>query len=185
MQQGLVDQHLCTPLPLCQIHHGSGPSGPIIASLYTQLPQVMPHDERGRRVARQPTLFWMPHCEAALTDALLAANLEAGTLQNVVVLGNRFSGYQASWALPHRAQQQSTGGGGTSGSNAGSSGSRIAQLERPTTMLRLCEQGVAQEQRVSECRFPVASAFNDLGLHWFPPAWRQRLESGMEGLSVS
>lgn len=112
-------------------------------------------------MAAQPTLFWMPHCEAALTDALLAANLEAGTLHNVVVLGNRFSGYSASWALRHRAGQQ-----------------RGGALERPDAMLRLCEAGVAQEAAVAEAGFSVASAFNDLGLHWFPCDWRQRLQAG-------
>lgn len=122
------------------------------------LPQVCSQDEGGRRVARHPTLFFMPHCEAALTDALLDANFEAGTLANVVILGNRFSGYQHSWALPHRAQHAGSGG------------------ERPATMLRLCEAGVVREMQISESGFPVASAFNDLGLHWFPPDWRQHLQ---------
>ncbi|PRW33905.1 ROOT INITIATION DEFECTIVE 3 [Chlorella sorokiniana] len=44
--------------------------------------EVLAHDEGGRHVAEQPTLFWMPHCEAVLTDALLAANVAAGTLHN-------------------------------------------------------------------------------------------------------
>ena len=110
-------------------------------------------------MAAQPTLFWMPHCEAVLTDALLDANLAAGTLHNLVVLGNRFSGYQASWGLRHRPPEPGGSGGG----------------ERPDTMLRLCEAGAVQELSISECGFPVASAFNDLGLHWFPADWRQRL----------
>ena len=50
--------------------------------------------------------------------------------------------------------------------------------ERPDTLLRLCECGIVHELAVSECGFPVASAFNDLGLHWFPPDWRQRLTDG-------
>lgn len=128
----------------------------------------MPRSDGGRRVAAQPTLFWMPHCEAVLTDALLAANAAAGTLHNVVVLGNRFSGYQQRWALRHsaqQAQQQQPGGGG--GHDA----------ERPHTMLRLCECGAVRELPVAESGFPVASAFNDLGLHWFPPDWRQRLDA--------
>jgi hypothetical protein len=103
----------------------------------------------------------MPHCEAALTDALLAANLQAGTLAHVLILGNRFSGYQRSWALPHRAQQ---------------AGSGVHGGERPDTMLALCTAGAVHEAAVSESGFPVASAFNDLGLHCFPPDWRQRLK---------
>ena len=121
-------------------------------------------------MAEQPTLFWMPHCEAALTDALLAANAAAGTLHNCVVLGNRFSGYQASWALQHRGQKQPASGDG-----GGS--------ERPDTLLRLCGCGAVQEARVDECGFPVVSAFNDLGLHWFPPDWRQRLDAAAAGVT--
>ncbi|KAL4425368.1 hypothetical protein ABPG75_009384 [Micractinium tetrahymenae] len=184
--------------------------------------QVIPRNERGRRIAAAPTLFFMPHCEAALTDALLAANLAAGTLHNVVVLGNRFSGYQASWALRHHARQQQQpqqhqqqhqqqqqhqhqqhqqqhqqppqqqpptgrgpllqeqgtgaggghGGGGAAGSTGGGGG---GGGERPDTMLRLCDCGAVRELAISERGFPVASAFNDLGLHWFLPDWRDRL----------
>lgn len=127
----------------------------------TALPtQVLPHDEGGRRVAEQPTLFWMPHCEAVLTDALLTANAAAGTLHNVVILGNRFSGYRDSWALRQRAQQAASGSGSDDKDSS-------AVSERPETMLRLCECGAVQELRIDECGFPVASAFNDLGLHSF------------------
>ena len=126
--------------------------------------QVLTHDERGRRVAHRPTLFFMPHCEAVLTDALLQANLAASTLHNVVILGNRFSGYQQSWGMPHRWRQ--------------AAGPGAPLPERPDTLLRLCECGIVHELAVSECGFPVASAFNDLGLHWFPPDWRQRLTDG-------
>ncbi len=111
----------------------------------------------------------MPHCEAVLTDALLAANAAAGTLHNVVVLGNRFSGYRDSWALRQRAQQAE------SGSSGEQDGSRASG--RPATMLRLCECGAVQELRIEESGFPVASAFNDLGLHWFTLDWQQRLEA--------
>uniref|UniRef100_A0ACD5W7I0 Uncharacterized protein n=1 Tax=Avena sativa TaxID=4498 RepID=A0ACD5W7I0_AVESA len=46
-----------------------------------------------RRVA-DPTLFYMPHCEAALYDALLAANWEPrAQLRRVCVLGNSFRRY--------------------------------------------------------------------------------------------
>lgn len=137
--------------------------------------QVLPHDEGGRHVAEQPTLFWMPHCEAVLTDALLAANAAAGTLHNVVVLGNRFSGYQDRWALSQRAQQPSSG----STSSADSSSSS----ERPDTMLRLCERGAVHEMRIDECGFPAASAFNDLGLHSFSLDWRQHLDATAAGVT--
>jgi hypothetical protein len=35
-------------------------------------------DEGGARVAREPTFFYLPHCEVALCEALLAANGAAG-----------------------------------------------------------------------------------------------------------
>lgn len=152
----------------------------------------------------------MPHCEAALTDALLAANRTAGTLHNVVILGNRFSGYQASWALPCRTQQQQrlqqvagqhpgvrgqgahaagrccgggSGSGCSSGNGDGHNGGGGGRDERPATMLQLCDCGAVQELCVSERGFSVASAFNDLGLHWFPPDWQARLLQPPAGVS--
>lgn len=50
-------------------------------------------DGCGRRV-EEPTLFYMPHCEASLYDALLAANWEPrAQLRRVCVLGNSFRRY--------------------------------------------------------------------------------------------
>ncbi|XP_006654936.2 protein SENSITIVITY TO RED LIGHT REDUCED 1 [Oryza brachyantha] len=47
-----------------------------------------------RRRADEPTLFYMPHCEASLYDALLAANWEhPSRLRRVCVLGNSFRNY--------------------------------------------------------------------------------------------
>lgn len=47
-----------------------------------------------RRRADEPTLFYMPHCEASLYDALLAANWEPPSqLRHVCVLGNSFRNY--------------------------------------------------------------------------------------------
>ena len=121
--------------------------------------QVIALDEGGRRVARQPTLFFLPHCEAILTDALLAANLEAGTLHNVVILGNHLSRWLAHW-------EQSLQGGQPRPSE-----------QQPAALMRLCGGGVLQAVLVAECGFPVTSAFNDMGLHWFPLDWQQRLDA--------
>jgi hypothetical protein len=146
------------------------------------LEQVIAHDEGGRRVAHTPTLFFMPHCEGVLTDALLAANVAAGTLHNVVVLGNRFSNYKARWAQPCHAQpssgKQRQQGLGPPGVHTQPPAPWVAELERPSTMLRLCELQAVQERHIPDSGFPVASAFNDLGLHWFPLDWRQRWDSG-------
>ncbi|KAL4854511.1 Protein ROOT INITIATION DEFECTIVE 3 [Chlorella vulgaris] len=146
--------------------------------------EVIAHDEGGRRLAHTPTLFFMPHCEGVLTDALLAANVAAGTLHNVVVLGNRFSNYKARWAQPCHAQpssgKQRQQGLGPPGVHTQPPPPWVAELERPSTMLRLCELQAVQERHIPDSGFPVASAFNDLGLHWFPLDWRQRWDSGNE-----
>lgn len=60
-------------------------------------------DDGCRRRVEEPTLFYMPHCEASLYDALLAANWESpAQLRCVCVLGNSFRGY-ALQADEHRA----------------------------------------------------------------------------------
>ncbi|KAG0540726.1 hypothetical protein BDA96_03G433800 [Sorghum bicolor] len=51
-------------------------------------------DDGCRRRAEEPTLFYMPHCEASLYDALLAANWDSpAQLRRVCVLGNSFRRY--------------------------------------------------------------------------------------------
>jgi hypothetical protein len=51
-------------------------------------------DDGGRRRVEEPTLFYMPHCEASLYDALVAANWESpAQLRHVCVLGNSFRWY--------------------------------------------------------------------------------------------
>ncbi|OAY85533.1 Protein SENSITIVITY TO RED LIGHT REDUCED 1 [Ananas comosus] len=55
---------------------------------------VIAVDERGRREVAEPTLFYMPHCEAALYDGLLEANWSPSALNRMVVLGNSFAEYE-------------------------------------------------------------------------------------------
>ncbi|CAN6331225.1 unnamed protein product [Urochloa humidicola] len=51
-------------------------------------------DDGCRRRVLEPTLFYMPHCEASLYDALLAANWDSpAQLRRVCVLGNSFQRY--------------------------------------------------------------------------------------------
>jgi hypothetical protein len=94
-------------------------------------------------VAAHPTLFFMPHCEAELTDALLAANAAAGTLCNVAVLGNSCARCCERWSVAPRGRL------------------------RPGTLLQLRAGGAVEEEEVAERGFPVVSAFNDMGLHTF------------------
>lgn len=51
-------------------------------------------NEGGARRVCVPTLFYLPHCEGALCDALLGANWESGRLPLLAVLGNSFGTYR-------------------------------------------------------------------------------------------
>ncbi|KAI8471053.1 MAG: hypothetical protein J3K34DRAFT_458516 [Monoraphidium minutum] len=108
---------------------------------------LIPENEGGARSAAEPTLFYLPHCEAALCDTLLGANWSAAALPNVAILGNSFSTYRERWAAPGAKP------GGT----------------RPGRLLRLAEAGAVLELPVPDGAFHVASAFNDSSLHVFPP----------------
>lgn len=57
--------------------------------------QVHPEDEQCARVAKGPTLFYMPHCVTSGFCNLLRAN--ADCLDRVAILGNSFQGYQIRW----------------------------------------------------------------------------------------
>jgi hypothetical protein len=112
---------------------------------------VLTADEGGRRLAAAPTLFFMPHCEAQLTDALLEANAGGGTLGGVAILGNSLRQYCDRWALLPRR-----GTDGAVGATLRALGGSAATVEVP----------------VAESAFPVSSAFNDMGLHTFVGDWR-------------
>ncbi|KAL5973599.1 sensitivity to red-light reduced protein [Asimina triloba] len=55
---------------------------------------VLSVDEQARRVVDRPTLFFMPHCEAALYDNLIEANWAPERLNRMVVFGNSFGRYE-------------------------------------------------------------------------------------------
>lgn len=117
---------------------------------------VTEQDEGGARRVQRRTLFYMPHCEAELTDALLAANWGPGQLSQLVIIGNSFSTYAERWSLP-TAQRSG--------------------LYRPDFMLALCNAplGCLLEIPARDAGFPVASAFNDMSVHMFP-AWHPALD---------
>ncbi|KAL6980991.1 sensitivity to red-light reduced protein [Sarracenia purpurea var. burkii] len=54
---------------------------------------VLSVNEQGRRQVLEPTLFFMPHCEAVLYDNLLQSNWGLETLNRVILLGNSFEKY--------------------------------------------------------------------------------------------
>lgn len=108
---------------------------------------IIKENEDGKRIAQQPTLFFMPHCEADLTDNLLAANIASETLRNVVIIGNSFAKYHERWSMLSKSQQK--------------------EKKRPETLLRLAENGKVVEISLPENGFRVTAAFNDMSLHMF------------------
>lgn len=141
---------------------------------------VLQEDEGGARVAGVPTLFYLPHCEDSLTDALLAANVAAGTLCNCVLLGNRLSIYPERWGEGAGASSGAASARGSGNSEqCGRSSLRQAHWRevrpRPDMLLALCAAGAVLEVPVHEQGYPVVSAFNDLALHTFAADWRERL----------
>jgi hypothetical protein len=159
--------------------------------------QATPQNPQGRYVAKQPTFFYLPHCELDLTERLLACNVAAGTLCNVAVLGNSFDLYRERWELKHPRRKCAVGGASqTQRQNGRADGDsretaapearqeepqRVAGggpgLEVPSEgmLCDLCQCGAVEERAVRECGFPVASAFNDMALHVFTRDWRERL----------
>ncbi|KAJ0979392.1 hypothetical protein J5N97_014866 [Dioscorea zingiberensis] len=69
---------------------------------------VLVENEMGRRVVSAPTLFFLPHCDAALYDNLLSANWEPARLNSIVLLGNSFEAYAhyLSWAGEHYGSEK-------------------------------------------------------------------------------
>lgn len=93
------------------------------------------------------SLLFMPHCEAELYEAVLAANWTAAALSRTAILGNSFSSYADRWASadpsqPHRNQRR-----------------------RPDRVIAAGAH--CAEHRVDAGAFAVASAFNELSLHSF------------------
>lgn len=112
--------------------------------------QVLEPDPEGRYRALGRTLFFLPHCGAGLTDALLACNVEA--VHGLAILGNAFSTWVERWAHPAARARR-----------------RAADESPPDTLLALVGGGRVHESRVPERAYPVLSSFNDLALHTLLP----------------
>jgi hypothetical protein len=131
--------------------------------LRTRLGWSLPtHDERcARRAARPAALFYLPHLEAPLTDALLAANWTRPRLRRMAILGNAFSRYAERWPAS-RVEAAAEG--------AWSGGQQREQQQHhgpPRRLLALVAAGAVAERPVREGGYAVASAFNDAALHTF------------------
>ncbi|KAM0919542.1 hypothetical protein ACQ4PT_008135 [Festuca glaucescens] len=105
-------------------------------------------DDGGRCRVAEPTLFYMPHCEASLYDALLDANWEPRTqLSRVCVLGNNFRRY----AL--QAEENRSG--------PAAKAKLVLQAERFAWEERVDEAGDVDEED------GFARAFNETSWHFF------------------
>ncbi len=109
--------------------------------------EIIKENEHGKRIAKQRTLFFMPHCEVDLTENLLATNIASKTLQNIVIIGNSFAQYQERWSILSTSQQK--------------------ERKRPENLLTLLEAGQVAELPLPENGFPVTAAFNDMSVHMF------------------
>ena len=100
-------------------------------------------DEKGRRPADSPTLFYMPHCGASLYNNLVEVNSNPWYLSWVCILGNSFQKYQDSWSVFPKPKHQ-----------------------RPDCLLEVQKHVI--EHAVDSASFPLLSAFNDMSWHLFP-----------------
>lgn len=69
---------------------------------------ILTVNERGRRTAESPTLFFMPHCAALLYDNVLRANWSPVLLNRIILLGNSFGSYLEQFSQFHRSPVAST-----------------------------------------------------------------------------
>ncbi|CEP18860.1 hypothetical protein [Parasitella parasitica] len=58
--------------------------------------EIIIENENGKRLAENPTLFYMPHCGRGLYSNTLSANWNKEHLPNVTIIGNRFDMYVGS-----------------------------------------------------------------------------------------
>ncbi|KAK8661962.1 hypothetical protein V6N13_091550 [Hibiscus sabdariffa] len=68
---------------------------------------VLSVNEQGRREAKKPTLFFMPHCEAELYNNLLQANRGVEALNQVALFGNSFETYEQHVSFKYYNQEVS------------------------------------------------------------------------------
>lgn len=105
---------------------------------------VVKENQNGSVEILEPTLLYMPHCEAVLTANLLRENQTNGGLRNIIMIGNSLTSYREKYDM---------------GVQRDCSGVRF--------LAGLASSGVVNETRLSEGGVDVAGAFNDLSFHTF------------------
>ncbi|XVE86164.1 hypothetical protein DITRI_Ditri18aG0013800 [Diplodiscus trichospermus] len=121
---------------------------------------VLSVNEQGRRQAMEPTLFFMPHCEAELYNNLLQANWGMESLNRVALFGNSFETYEQHVSFKYYDQEVSF-----LNSSVSESVSRI-----------LAARGFTDEFRIKTVSDDYFAAFHDSSWHFFRPAGENELQ---------
>ena len=94
---------LCCRVCLARVRAGRDhPAGRIVE-------QVLGVNEEGGRPVACPTLFYLAHCEAGISENLLGANAEPARRAHLAVLGNSFAAYAERWAAAGSVQVRADG----------------------------------------------------------------------------
>lgn len=125
---------------------------PVLSDLDKQLLESLGHAtlseaDAARHSVVGATLFYMPHCDASLYDAVLERNWRPETLADVTFIGNSFAAMHERWSGP--SFRRRTG--------------------KPTKVLTLVDHSLVTEHPLQGSGFGVTTAFNDTSLHAFLP----------------
>ncbi|GMI80329.1 SENSITIVITY TO RED LIGHT REDUCED 1 [Hibiscus trionum] len=121
---------------------------------------VLSVNEQGRREAKKPTLFFMPHCEAELYNNLLQANWGVEALNRVALFGNSFETYEQHVSFKYYDQEVSF-----MDSSVAESVSHILASQRFIDELRI--------ETISDDYF---AAFHDSSWHFFSLSCEKELQ---------
>ncbi|KAF9919126.1 sensitivity to red-light reduced protein [Lobosporangium transversale] len=103
--------------------------------------QVLKVNDQAKKVIKTRTLLYMPHCPKGLYSHVLESNWERERLNNMVILGNRFTMYDESPSFKQLAKQA------------------------PFILPAL---SIAQISPFPDVKFEDNTIFNDLAFHIFP-----------------
>ncbi|XP_022764778.1 protein SENSITIVITY TO RED LIGHT REDUCED 1-like [Durio zibethinus] len=120
---------------------------------------VLSVNEQGRRQAKKPTLFFMPHCEAELYNNLLQANWGVESLNRVALFGNSFETYEQHVSFKYYDQEVSF---------------MDSSIVESVTHI-LAARTFTDEVRIKTVSDDYFAAFHDSSWHFFRPACENEL----------
>ncbi|KAG0330822.1 sensitivity to red-light reduced protein [Podila horticola] len=104
--------------------------------------EVIKVNDQAKQALQHPTLLYMPHCPKGLYSHVLESNWSREQLDNLVILGNRFTMYDENPSFKHYAKQA------------------------PFILPAL---SIAELTLLPVIKFEDNTIFNDLAFHRFPP----------------